>query len=244
MMPIRFDGKVHGSIGLLVYTDRAFWLEPDMAPFSLIADMLSSALQQKTNQQLLQEANSQLQVLSEIDELTGIANRRYFNHQFKNIARQASRTGQLVTLLLVDIDYFKKYNDCYGHVQGDIALRKIAQVVDKSFRRADEHAARYGGEEFTVMFAAGSDPAVIYEQAKKLRQQVVEMRIPHSQSTVNDSVTICIGVACMHINEPGQAVELIQLTDECLYRAKSEGRNRVIYRDIAGQFHNDSEQPV
>lgn len=241
MMPIRFDGKVHGSVGLLVYSDREFWLEPDMAPFSLIADMLSSALQQKNTQQLLQEANSQLQILSEIDELTGIANRRYFNHQFKNIARQAARTGQLVTLLLVDIDFFKKYNDCYGHLQGDSALQKIAQRIDKSFRRADEHAARFGGEEFTVIFAAGSDPAVIYEQAKKLRRQVMAMRIPHKQSSVSDYVTICIGVACMHINDPEQTEGLIQMTDECLYQAKSEGRNRVVYRDIAGQFHIDSE---
>lgn len=239
MMPIRFDGKVHGTIGLVVYSDREFWLEPEVAPFRLVADMLASALQQKSNQQQLMEANSQLQLLSEIDELTGIANRRYFNHKFKSIARQAARTGQLVTLLLVDIDYFKKYNDYYGHLQGDGALRQIAQMVDKSFRRADEHAARYGGEEFTVTFAAGSDPDVIFEQAKKLRQQILDMHIAHAESVISDFVTICVGVACMSVDDPEQSAELIQLTDECLYRAKSEGRNRVVYRDAEGHLHHD-----
>jgi diguanylate cyclase (GGDEF)-like protein len=244
MMPIRFDGKVHGTIGLVVYTDREYWLEPGLAPFQLIADMLSSALQQKSNQQKLMEANAQLQVLSEIDELTGIANRRYFNVQFKNIARQAARTGQLVTLLLVDIDYFKKYNDCYGHVQGDAALRQIAQTVDKSFRRADEHAARYGGEEFTVIFAAGADPAVIYRQSITLRKRIEALHIAHEKSDISDYVTVSIGVACMPITDPEQVGELIELTDECLYRAKSDGRNRVVYRDAAGRLHTDFEPPV
>lgn len=242
MMPIRFDDKVQGTIGLVVYSDRGYWLGPDMAPFLLIADMLSSALQQKKYQQLLVEANSQLQVLSEIDELTGIANRRYFNLHFMNIARQAARTGQVVTLLMIDIDFFKKYNDCYGHLQGDNALVEIARMVDKSFRRADEHAARYGGEEFTVIFAAGSDPLAIYEQAKNLRLKVLGLKIPHSESSVSDYVTVCIGVACIKIVDPAQTAELIQLADECLYKAKSGGRNRVIYRDIDGQLHCDREE--
>ncbi len=242
LLPIHFDGKVHGIVSMLVCGDREHFLGENIAPFELIADMLASALQQKSSQQRLLEANSQLQILSEVDELTGIANRRYFNHQFSNIIRQASRTGQLVSLLLVDIDYFKKYNDCYGHLQGDTALRKIAQRVDKSFRRADEHAARYGGEEFTVIFAAGSNAELIFEQAKKLRKKIEKLHILHGESKISQFVTVSIGVACLSIQHHDQDRQLIQLTDECLYQAKSDGRNRVIFRDQNGQLHSDVEK--
>jgi diguanylate cyclase (GGDEF)-like protein len=186
-----------------------------------------------------------LQRLSTVDALTGIANRRAFDEALDEEWRRMMRHRTALSLLLIDVDYFKRFNDSYGHVAGDGCLRAVAQAIGKKARRAGELAARYGGEEFAVLLPQTSrDDAV--RLAELMCKVVREQAVPHQASEVSPFVTISIGVACIanppetaatlsrdavSVPPPGATI-LIEAADQALYRAKTGGRNRVAF---AGQ---------
>jgi diguanylate cyclase (GGDEF)-like protein len=174
----------------------------------------------------LEEANRRLELLSTVDSLTDAANRRQFDHILDAEWRRCARTGLPLALLMLDIDHFKPFNDGYGHVTGDVCLKKVAGVVRRLVQRAGELVARYGGEEFAVLLP-GSDAPHARELAESIRLEVELLAITHAYSKVAPVVTISAGVAAMipiYGNTPG---ELVAAADRALYHAKQTGRNRV-----------------
>jgi len=177
----------------------------------------------------LEEANLKLERLSYLDGLTGVANRRYFKDSFNKEWRDGARNNKSLSLIMVDIDFFKAYNDIYGHYSGDDCLKQVAKALSDKLKRPRDFVARYGGEEFVVVL-----PDTKINEATKLaeamRSDVEALGIKHSGSPVSKRVTISLGVA-VTIPERNLAPEiLITEADKALYQAKRGGRNRVKYR--------------
>ncbi len=174
----------------------------------------------------LEAANELLNHLSLTDGLTGVANRRHFDQVLMMEWTHARRTGAQLALLLIDIDYFKSYNDHYGHQAGDACLRQVAAAFVGTLMRMGDLVARYGGEEFAVIL-----PQVDLEGARmiaeRLRHAIAELSIPHPASSVRDIVTVSIGVAVLIPNHDDGPDRLIALADQALYQAKHAGRDRV-----------------
>lgn len=179
------------------------------------------------SQQKLMEANIQLQRMMNMDGLTGLNNRRCFDEYAATEWSRAAREQSAISLLMIDVDYFKKYNDTYGHLAGDEVLKKIAQTIQKSTQRPADLAARFGGEEFVIVL-----PATPLDGARHLAQiihgAVEALNIPHAASAITDHATVSIGGASV-IPKPGDAlVNLLETADSGLYEAKRKGRNQIV----------------
>lgn len=192
----------------------------------------SQALLQQQNQALaqyaldLQQANQQLETLSITDGLTGLFNRRHFDHLLETEWARASRQGSVFSVLMTDVDWFKSFNDHYGHQVGDVCLVQVAQVLQSFTRRAGDAAARYGGEEFVLLLSGSTEPAAATTVAEALRQAVQALHIPHASSPWGD-VTISVGVASVVATPQVSAEQVLKQADDALYAAKAAGRNRV-----------------
>lgn len=177
----------------------------------------------------LDDANRELTRLSSVDGLTGIANRRRFDETLAREWRRASRSGVPLSLLIVDVDCFKAFNDNYGHQVGDECLKAVARTLEQCLRRPTDLVARYGGEEFAAILPeTGLDGA--HAVAESMRAAVEALAITHRFSVATNVVTISTGVACMEPSPPGETgmAELLKAADDALYRAKHQGRNRVV----------------
>lgn len=174
----------------------------------------------------LQAANERLQNLSFLDGLTGIANRRHFDQELLQESRRAKRDNKFISLILLDIDYFKAFNDTYGHLKGDDCLKTIAATLKKVLKRPGDFAARYGGEEFAVVLPNTDDvgAAII---AEELRASIVRGGILHVNSLCSVYVTVSLGVVTRSAEQDQTPDDLILAADRALYRSKHEGRNRV-----------------
>jgi diguanylate cyclase (GGDEF)-like protein len=172
----------------------------------------------------------QLELLASRDGLTGIANRRSFDESLQVVCQLAARRKEAIGLAMIDVDFFKQYNDLYGHPAGDYALRCIAQVVASFARRPYDLAARYGGEEFVLLLPAVPDLEHLLE---RLRTDVMALGLPHAGSDVANVVTISIGA--VHISAGGRhdPALLLEQADAMLYQAKHQGRNRVVSGAVA-----------
>jgi diguanylate cyclase (GGDEF)-like protein len=179
------------------------------------------------------------QLLAEMvdrDGLTGLFNRRAFDRYFDHVWSVARRQRAPLSLLLVDIDHFKPYNDHHGHQAGDDCLRRVAATVAGSARRPLDFAARYGGEEFVVVLY-GIDHGAATRVATMLVDRVAKLRIPHAGSDVARVVTISVGLTTVTPADTDRSPHgIIQLADRCLYQAKREGRNRVVGEEAEGAF--------
>lgn len=173
----------------------------------------------------LEEANCKLEFLSNTDGLTGIANRRSFDHALSMEWMRAQRSNSPLSLVLLDVDHFKRYNDHYGHLAGDDCLRAVARVLAKGGQRATDIAARFGGEEFVVLLP-NTSPHGALEIAKRIRQEVIALSLPHV-GTPMGIVTVSLGVACQAPSPRQTSDELLKEADSALYRAKQSGRNCV-----------------
>lgn len=165
--------------------------------------------------------------LAFVDGLTGVRNRRYFDEQLSIEVARAVRSGQAVSLILMDVDSFKRFNDYYGHQAGDDCLRKLAHAFQSCLKRPAELVARYGGEEF-VCLLPDTDAAGAMHVAESLRMAVMVCEIAHAQSITHTCVTVSLGVATLQPAQPVTAAELLKLADQRLYMAKDQGRNRVM----------------
>ena len=181
----------------------------------------------------LEEANHILQRLSFMDGLTNIANRRRFDEVLSVEWSRAARDGMPLSLIIADIDFFKNYNDTYGHQAGDNCLRQVANVLDNTLKRPGDFVARYGGEEFAAVLP-NTDAEGAAAVAEELRIKTESLMIPHASSKINPYVTISLGVACMVPKWDSDAHVLLGEADKVLYRAKNEGRNIV----IVSYYHN------
>lgn len=167
-----------------------------------------------------------LENLAGLDGLTGIANRRRFDETLAVEWHRAQRAKFSVAIILLDIDFFKPYNDHYGHPQGDDCLRRVAGGLTTTLRRASDFLARYGGEEF-VAILANCEMTEALAVAEQMRERIAELAIPHGYSRVASYVTISLGVAARVPELTDVAADLIAAADAALYQAKRAGRNRV-----------------
>jgi len=179
----------------------------------------------KQAQLKLESANRQLEHLSFHDQLTGLANRRHYDNNLENQFNLAKRNKSPLSLIICDIDYFKLYNDSYGHQQGDHCLVQVADLIRNSAKRPTDLACRYGGEEFTVILP-DTKTAGAREVAENLRQSLFNSNIPHSGSKVAQCVTLSLGVTT-YFGQYKSAEEITKFADHALYKAKESGRNCV-----------------
>ncbi len=219
------------------------WIESRIRPYTdpvsgevlgYVANMTDIS-ERKEQQELLhadKERLEQLAGLAGVDELTGLANRRAFNETLSREAARHTRAKQELALLMVDIDYFKDYNDCRGHLEGDACLREVAQAMRRTLGRATDFIARFGGEEFVVLL-----PMTGRRGAERLAEALLEavrgLRRPHPTSA-HGIVTASIGAACRPPDEPIDDRRLIEEADRALYAAKHGGRNTVRFTGFEG----------
>ncbi len=195
-----------------------------MTAMERIATMRSQLLKTKNDLEL---ANEELERLATLDGLTGIANRRHLDITLAREFARAQRHAQPITFIIADIDFFKKYNDHYGHVQGDECLKKVASVLGGTLRRLTELVARYGGEEFCMLLpdTGISDAKLV---AEKLVNAVRSLEIHHGGIDEHAIVTMSFGVMSLIPDKKFTVKALIQQADEKLYQAKNNGRNQWI----------------
>ncbi len=175
----------------------------------------------------LNEENTELQTLSGMDGLTGIANRRAMDTYIINLLRNDS--GSERGVILVDIDFFKDYNDTYGHQAGDECLKKVAGALHSVVREQADLTARYGGEEF-ILLLSRTDREKLMKIADRILEIVADLAIPHEASRVSDRLTVSCGLALGSPDSPAAMEALIGMADKGLYRAKREGRNRAVFQ--------------
>ncbi|MBI4665490.1 MAG: response regulator [Nitrospinae bacterium] len=174
----------------------------------------------------LEDANHILERLSVMDGLTGLANRRHFDEILASEWKRAIRERHPISMLMIDIDYFKRYNDAYGHQMGDECIKKVAAKIKEQSKRSSDLAARYGGEEFALILPL-TDLEGAVAVAEIMRMEVEAMGIPHLYSTIATTVTISVGFATVTPEEGISSGELVEMADKALYDAKHSGRNRV-----------------
>ena len=171
-----------------------------------------------------------LEDLAERDGLTGLYNRRAYNDYMERIWRQSRREESQLTVMLIDIDHFKSFNDLYGHQAGDDALKRVAEVIAMGAQRPLDFAARFGGEEFAlVLYGQANDFG--RDLPEHIRQRVHELAIPHAQSSAGKQLTVSIGVSIVSPGAERSLAGAVQMADEALYQAKEEGRNRVVVKE-------------
>ncbi|MBK1986717.1 PleD family two-component system response regulator [Sphaerospermopsis aphanizomenoides BCCUSP55] len=176
-------------------------------------------------------ANQQLQLFALLDGLTGVANRRKFDEYLNLEWQRLAREQQPLSLLLCDVDFFKNYNDTYGHLIGDNCLKQIAIAIQFAVKRPADLVARYGGEEFAVILSNTDYQGAIYV-AEEIHQEINKLRIFHAQSPVDKFVTLSTGVATILPNLNVEPNTLIKVVDTALYTAKKEGRNKIIAENL------------
>jgi diguanylate cyclase (GGDEF)-like protein/PAS domain S-box-containing protein len=182
--------------------------------------------ERKYAENTLKEANERLERLSAIDGLTGVANRRCFDQTIQREWTRLQRTKDFLSLIMCDVDFFKLFNDTYGHHDGDDCLKLVARALKGTARRGGDCVARYGGEEFAVIMPVTGKKSAIYI-AEKIRQNMEKRAIAHSKSAVAPFVTLSLGVATIVPDDQGTPELLIKCADQALYLAKSSGRNCV-----------------
>lgn len=191
---------------------------------ALIGFMFDISERKKTEQQLI-DMKQKLEELSFKDSLTGIANRRMFDTILDIEWTHAKRNRQPLSLIVLDIDYFKQYNDHYGHIKGDECLKQVAAILSEAATRFKDFFARYGGEEFVFILPETDDKSA-RRVAERCLQLIVDAQISHEYSAVSSFLTISMGVATVIPDRDIEPIEFIERADRLLYKAKEAGRNR------------------
>jgi len=183
--------------------------------------------ERKRYEDALRQANRELEQLAAVDALTGLANRRIFDERLHAEWALMAREQQPFSIIICDIDFFKNYNDYYGHQSGDACLKAVAKCIKSAVQRPADLAARFGGEEFSILLPNTHSGGACY-LAEKIRTGIYSMKLQHARSPVSDSVTICLGVATVvPSTDCNGAEKLLKAADQALYASKMNGRNRV-----------------
>ena len=175
--------------------------------------------------------NDMLEKLSMYDGLTNIRNRRYFDETFEKTFNEIKRDKKSLAVLMIDIDFFKPYNDNYGHGQGDETLRKVAKALEKTIKRASDFVARYGGEEFVILLKDINKDGV-EAVANNLLNAIRELKITHEFSKIENYVTVSIGASFYNSSSNITKLELLLKADETLYNVKNSGRNNFAILEV------------
>lgn len=180
----------------------------------------------KIRTQELEIVNRKLSQISKIDPLTGLGNRRYFDELLQYAWERSLREKVPISIIMMDVDYFKNFNDNYGHLEGDKCLKKIAKTIEASIRNETDIVARYGGEEFIALFS-DTDSQTATLMAKRIRKNIKSLKIPHEFSLVSDYVTISFGINTLIVSKDDSKIEFIRKADKNLYMAKEKGRDYI-----------------
>lgn len=225
-----------GFVGCDRVIEKHSWSQEEVRCLKLVANIIANTMErQRTYSELihtqreLEKANRLLQAQVSQDGLTGIANRRAFDERIHNEIQRSMREQSALSLLIIDIDHFKPFNDHYGHLQGDQALKSVANTLFDLFQRNTDFVARYGGEEFVVVISA-TDKSKTTASINHLLESVRAQQIPHESSEVAPYLTVSVG-GYTHIPQTNENIDtlvekMIDKADSALYRAKSDGRNR------------------
>ena len=199
---------------------------PDGTVDSLIGFMFDISERKRTEQQLI-SLQKEMEELSFRDGLTGVANRRRFDAIIELEWSNARRNRQPLSLLMMDIDYFKQYNDRYGHLEGDACLKRVARILNSAATRARDLLARFGGEEF-VLVLPETDETAAGKLAARCRELILAERIPHESSPIGPALTISVGAGTMIPGHDDALRPFIDAVDKRLYQAKQRGRDRIV----------------
>ncbi len=228
---LRYDKELVGFIGCDCVVQKRDWTDLDLIRLRLVGEMLANAFKnlnykqelQQTQQQLI-NANQKLNKQVNTDGLTNIANRRCFDQTLKCEIKRCARNKEPISLIMCDIDFFKRYNDNYGHQLGDEVLKRVAKALHNICKREGDLAARFGGEEFAIVL-----PAVDTEHCQRfavlIQEKIAELAIEHNFSTVSKYLTLSIGFYSFIPNHKTKPKEVITNADIALYNAKETGRN-------------------
>ena len=237
-VPIRFGGRILGAFNF-ESDDSAIFSAGNLELMRMLADQVAGAIQlsllnarlrqahrdlEEVNRRL-SEANRHLERATRVDPLTRVANRRQFDGSLQLGWRRLARLRQPLSLLMVDVDEFKAFNDAYGHPRGDACLRAVAGTLASCFQRAGEVVARYGGEEFAVVLPSTAIEGVEVV-ARRLCQAVRALHRDHAASLAGPHVTVSCGASAVVAGHPHAITDLLAAPDRALFRAKDEGRNR------------------
>lgn len=231
LVPVVCDRQLWGLICIDFGFSPKYWRQPEIRFLKQVATQLGTAIGQWLLYQELQQTNERLAQEVIIDDLTGIANRRQFDRYLAIEWKRCAREKHPLSLIMCDIDYFKLYNDAYGHLEGDRCLKMVAQTINRVTKRPADLVARYGGEEFAVILP-NTNISGAQHIAEQIRSHVEALEIAHINSNVNDYVTLSSGVACCIPDRDFKYTALIEAADRGLYRAKGLGRNRACRFEI------------
>lgn len=249
VVPILIHGSYWGFISFEDCIKARRWSKNERMIMSVAASAIGGAIDRKqretdlekalfekqASEQKLKETNEILKHYTSIDGLTGIANRRYFDEKLKEEWDKAVTYKYALSLIMLDIDFFKKYNDTYGHLEGDECLKQVAGALDTLVNKFGVHAARYGGEEFAVLVPKFELQEVL-KIAEIIRAGIEYLAIPHVSSEIKDIVTVSVGVSISYPEITMQSTDLIHSADIALYDSKRLGRNRVCECDYLKSF--------
>jgi two-component system, cell cycle response regulator len=229
-IPIIIDDQI---IAILVFFKK-YQSQPEPRVIELVkavTTQLGALIHRKKIEAALVKANQELERLATLDSLTGLANRRRFNEYFYLEWLQLFREKLPLSLLLCDVDFFKRYNDTYGHLAGDFCLQQVAAAIQQCVKRSVDLVARYGGEEFAVILP-NTNAKVAIRLAETIRKRVQALKIVHDRSEVSNYITLSIGVASIIPQAEIDPEILIAMTDKALYSAKQGGRNCVAIENL------------
>ncbi len=225
-IPVLVSSRVVGLIGLINgKREYSFKLIEYLSPLTTALGQIIIARQDRLARQAMENI---LKQEAKLDGLLTIPNRRYFNRYLSRQLKNCRREQHALSLIMIDVDYFKLYNDCYGHQMGDQCLIKIARAVQEVLNRPMDMVARYGGEELCCILP-DTKPDGAMHVAGKIRKKIASHCIPHRDSLASDMVTVSMGVAtCNPASDDLAPHTLIEQSDKALYEAKRSGRNRII----------------
>jgi diguanylate cyclase (GGDEF)-like protein/PAS domain S-box-containing protein len=224
LIPIHSKSSFWGSLNLIRNPQHSDWQSSEIYLARTVANQLAIAIQQSQLYQQLQQVNEELQHLATHDQLTQLPNRRYFDQYLTQEWQRLTREQSFLSLIVCDVDYFKLYNDTYGHLAGDECLTKVAQAIKRGIKRPADLAARYGGEEF-VMILPNTDSQGAIQVVQTIQADIFQLHIPHKSSSASSQITLSFGIASIYPTTVSSPEILIKKADLALYQAKENGRN-------------------
>jgi diguanylate cyclase (GGDEF)-like protein len=233
------EQKVSADAAGLIQRSRGY-AKIDLSDYISLAEQYDKLLEQLRRSTRLSDRTESVLFASTLDltdkvhhdALTGIFNRRYMEDAMKRIISTITRSGGgFLSVLMMDLDFFKYYNDAYGHNMGDACLTAVAKTIESSILRPGDFAVRYGGEEFVVILP-NTDENGACEVAMRIIRNVKSLDIPHEKSEISDHVTISIGITSSNVMHTKDGKDLIKKADEALYTSKHSGRNRYTYKEF------------
>jgi len=227
MTPIWHGQKMWGLLLAHQCSSPRQWQVWEQELLVSLSTQLAIAIHQSELYHQLQIVNHELKKLATFDSLTGVANRRYFDEYLNSQWDQLSQEKKPLSVILCDLDFFKRYNDTYGHLAGDLALRDVAQALGRAMRYPTDLVTRYGGEEFAIILPK-TDVAEAILIAQNIQNQIKQLQIVHAGSLVDSYITCSLGISTVIPSEKMTSKQLVAMADQGLYQAKAQGRNQYV----------------